>query len=479
VSHPPALQHQPAPVNSLPDPRRWRALVLLCLAQFMVILDVTVVNVALPDIGRDLALTSSALTWAVTAYTLTFGGLLILGGRLADAYGRRRTFLVGLALFTAASLGAGLSGSGGMLLAARVAQGIGAALLSPAALSILTTMFTGRDRNRALGAWAAIGGGGAAVGVLVGGALTSGPGWEWAFFINVPVGLLVAVAVPATIAATAGQGRRVDLLGALTGTAAVGLLIYGLIRTGETGWTSASALLPIAGAIVAAIAFVGVERSVTQPLVPLAFLRRPPLPAATLVMLAASGLLVSAFFLNSLYLQSLLRLSALRTGLAFLPVALATMIGAHLATRAVARFGARPVAAAGFAATAAGLALLSRLPEIGHVASDVLPGFLLAAAGLGAGFVAATTTAMSRVDHHHAGLASGIINTGHELGASLGIAVVSAIAGPSLAGAATAPATGFGHAFATTAAVAALLAVVTPLLLPAGRPAGDAPIFAH
>src|SRR5215217_981264 len=274
--------------HDLADSRRWQALVLLCLAQFMVILDITVVNVALPAIGADLSLDRAALTWVVTAYTLCFGGLMLLGGRLADLLGRRRMFLAGLATFTLASLGAGLAGDGTVLVAARALQGVGAALLSPAALSIITTTFQGRERYRALGVWAALGGAGAAVGVLLGGTLTSGPGWPWVFFVNVPVGVLVAAAVPATVATSPrSSAQGVDVPGAVAITAGVGLLLLG--------------------------GFVALERTVAAPLVDLRLLASRPVAAGYGVMLAASGLLISGFFLNSLLLQRVMGLTALGT----------------------------------------------------------------------------------------------------------------------------------------------------------------------
>jgi EmrB/QacA subfamily drug resistance transporter len=472
-----------------PDPHRWRALVLLCLAQFMVILDVTVVNVALPSIGADLALERAALTWVVTAYTLCFGGLMLLGGRLADLLGRRRTFLAGLTVFTLASLGAGLAGNGTVLLAARATQGIGAALLSPAALSIITTTFHGRERHRALGVWAGIGGTGAAVGVLLGGLLVAGPGWQWVFFVNVPVGLLVAIGVPLTVAASrpaaarAGTPRAdaVDVPGALAVTAAIGLLVYGLVQAGDTGWGAAGTVLPLSAGLALLGVFVAVERRVTAPLVDLRLLATRPVAAGYGVMLAASGLLISGFFLNSLLLQRVMGLNALGTGLVFLPVALATIIGAQVAAHLLGRLGGRPVAATGFALAAAGMALLAGSSTGNGALTGVLPGFALAGAGLGMAFVTATTTAMSRVDPHRAGMVSGVVNTAHELGAALGVAVVSTIAGASVdtgpAGVSTA---GFGAAFLACAIMAGLVAVAVVWLLPPGRPAAtDGPVFAH
>ncbi|RJL24866.1 MFS transporter [Bailinhaonella thermotolerans] len=461
---------------------RWWVLGLLCLAQFMVILDVTVVNIALPAIGADLALGREAVTWVVTAYTLLFGGLLMFGGRLADLLGRRRVFLAGLVLFTAASLAAGVAGSGAGLIAARAVQGVGAALLSPAALSIVTTTFHGAERHRALGVWAAIGGGGAAAGVLLGGVLTSGPGWSWAFFVNVPVGALVAGLVPVFVrrdAARPGRpGRRgIDLPGALLVTGATALVIYGLVRAGDGGW--ASAAVPLLAGIAVAGVFVLVERRTAEPLVRLALLARRPVVAGNLVMLGASALLLSAFFLTSQYLQHTAGLSALGTGFAFLPVAVATVAGAHLAGRLIPRTGARPVAAAGFLLAAAGLWLLSRLPAAPDVLADVEPGFTLTGLGLGAAFVTATTTAMSHVSHEEAGLASGLINTGHELGASLGVAIMSTAAAPAVATAA-APASAFGDAYLAAAVIAAAVTLAASVLLPKGRPpAHDGPIFAH
>jgi EmrB/QacA subfamily drug resistance transporter len=471
--------------------RPWRALLLLCLAQFMVILDVTVVNVALPRMAGDLGLDRAALTWVVTAYTLCFGGLMMLGGRLADLLGRRRVFLAGLLVFTGASLVAGLAGGAGTIVAARAVQGVGAAMLSPAALSIVTTTFHGPERNRALGIWAAIGGGGAAAGVLVGGLLVSGPGWQWVFFVNVPVGAAVGVllpwvvpgTVPGTVPAPSPHRGRIDVAGALLVTAGSAALIYGLVRAGDAGWAAASTLAPIAAAAVLYLLFAVVERHVPAPLVHLPLLTQRSMAAGVAAMLTASGLLVSGFFLCSLLLQGVLGLSALRTGLVFLPVAVAAVAGAHTAARLVARIGPRPLAAAAFGLAAAGLALLSRVGEGADAWTAVLPGFALAAIGLGGAFVTATTTAMREVHPHHAGMASGAVNTAHELGSALGVAVVSTIAGASIhAGGASGGAAvgGFTDALAAAAVAALVAAVVVPVLLPAGRPpVADRPAFAH
>jgi EmrB/QacA subfamily drug resistance transporter len=476
--------HAPSPRPPGPDPRRWWALILLCLAQFMVILDITVVNVALPTIGSDLQLDRASLTWVVTAYTLCFGGLMLLGGRLADTLGRRRTFLTGLGVFTAASLASGLAQTGTALITARGGQGVGAALLSPAALAIITTTFHGPERNRALGVWAAIAGAGAAVGVLAGGLLVEYASWRWVFFINLPVGIAVAAAVPAVVAAArpASSARRVDLPGALVGTLASAAVIYGLVTAGSEGWGATITLFWLAIGLVLAGVFAGLERATSEPLVPLGLLARRPTVAGQLVMLASSGLLLATYFLASLYLQRLLGSTALGTGLIFLPAALATIAGSHLAAHAVGRLGPRPVAAVGFALTAVGALLLSRLPAGPAVPVDLLPGLLLATGGLGAGFVVATTTAMAHVDQAQAGLTSGLLNTGHELGASLGVAVVSTIAATvtssPLAG--RPPGSGFDRAFLACAVVAAVAAAAAPWLLPPGRPpATDRPMFTH
>jgi EmrB/QacA subfamily drug resistance transporter len=474
-----------APHPPGPDPRRWWALVLLCLAQFMVILDITVVNVALPTIGTDLHLDRAPLTWVVTAYTLFFGGLLLLGGRLADVLGRRRTFLAGLGVFTVASLASGLAETGTVLVAARAGQGVGAALLSPAALAIITTTFHGTERNRALGVWAAIAGAGAAVGVLAGGVLVEYASWRWVFFINLPIGVAVAAATPAVVAAARpyATSRRVDLPGALAATTATGLVIYGLVKAGSDGWGAIATVAPLAAGLVLAGVLVAIERIASQPLVPLGLLTRRPLLAGQLVMLATSGLLLATYFLSSLYLQRVLGYTALDTGLVFLPAALLTIVGSHLGAHAISRLGPRPVVAAGFTLAAAGALLLSRLPADASVLVDLLPGLLLATAGLGAGFVVAATTAMAHVDQAQAGLASGLLNTGHELGASLGVALVSAIAGASVTGeflVGRPGVGGFDRAFLACAVVAAVAAAAAPWLLPPGRPpATDRPVFAH
>ncbi|HEX6353127.1 MFS transporter [Actinophytocola sp.] len=452
------------------DSRRWTALLLLCLAQLMLIVDITVVQVALPSIGDDLRLGREALTWVVTAYTLVFGGLMVLGGRLADAFGARRMLLVGLALFTVASLVCGLASSGAMLIAGRAAQGVGAALMSPSALSVITTSFGGAERNRALGVWAAIGGTGAAVGVLVSGLLTAGPGWEWVFFVNVPIGIVVAVAAPVLVRADQPRtGRqRVDLPGALVVTLATGLLIYGLVTAGDGGWGAAGVLVPMIAAAVGYGVFVLVESRVAAPLMRPETMARRPVVSGTFLMLLATGLLLGLFFLTSLYFQHVRGFSALRTGLLFLPVAIAITIGAQLAAHLISKVGGRPVAVASFLLTAAGAVLLSRMSADGNVYTEVLPGFLLAAFGIGPAFVTATTTTLANVPHDEAGVASGVVNTFHELGGSIGVAVVSTVAAASIAS--TSDIGGFTDAYLVCGIAAAVAALIAAVLVPAGKP---------
>ncbi|GAA2645297.1 MFS transporter [Nonomuraea recticatena] len=434
-------------------------LVLLCLAQFMLIIDITVVQVALPSIGTGLGLDREALTWVVTAYTLCFGGLMVLGGRLTDAFGARRVLLGGLALFTLASLLCGLAPDGATLIAGRALQGVGAALLSPAALATITTAFHGERRTRALAVWAAIGGTGAAVGVLVGGLLTAGPGWEWAFFVNVPVGLVVMAALPSLVPASATAERRpLDVPGALLVTAATGLLIYGLVSAGEAGWGSASAWLAGSAALYAA--FVWAERVAKAPLMRAETMARRPVLSGVFVMLMATGLMLGLFFVSSLYLQQVLRFSALETGLLFLPVAISITLGAHLGGRLIGRVGGRPVAVAAFLLTAAGALLMTRVSPEAGVHTTLLPGFVLAAFGIGPAFVAATATTMANVPQGEAGVASGVVNTFHELGGSIGVALVSSLA-----------VGGFTTTLAWCAGAAAVAGVIALGLVPSGRPA--------
>ena len=342
-------------------------------------------------------------------------------------------------------------------------------------------MFHGPHRHRALAVWGAVGGTGAAAGVLVGGLLVSGPGWSWVFFVNVPIGVAVGVAVAVVVPRSPRYPGRIDIPGALLLTGAAGALIHGLTRAGGAGWTSTGTWLPIAGAAGLAAAAVAVQRTARTPLVPATLLRRRPVLAGNAVMLAASGLLVAGFFLTSTLAQHVFGYSALRTGLLFLPVTVATVASAHAAAHGLRRFGARPVAFAAFAAAAAGFALLARVSAHDDPVAAVLPGFVLAAAGLGAGFVTASTSVMTGVEGHQAGSASGVLNTGHELGAALGVAIASSIAAAGLTtGPAPAAVTGFTDAYTVAAVAAAVAALLLAAALPGGRPAAtDAPVFVH
>ncbi len=442
------------------------ALVLLCAAQFIVILDVTVVNVALPSIQADLGFAFGDLQWVVTAYTLAFGGLLLLGGRAADLLGRRRVFLAGLGLFTAASFASGLAASQEMLLAARALQGMGAALLSPAALSLITAIFPeGPARNRALAAWAAVGASGAAFGVLLGGSLTDAFGWEAIFLVNLPVGLAVALASVRALPATrAAQRRRVDVGGALIATGSLVALIYALVEADDAGWTSAQTLVLLGLAAFGIAVFAVVERRVREPLVPLSVFRRRATVTALVLMALGMGTLVAGFFFSSLYLQHVLGHSALRTGVEFLPVAAAIVVAAHAAGHLIARLGAKPVIAIGLALGAAGALLLSGLSPDGSYQADVLPGFLLLAAGAGLAVVGVTITAMAGAGQEESGLRSGLISTAHELGIALVLAVLTTVAAGQIEGTAL-EAAGAADAVEVTAGFADALRVASGIAL--------------
>ncbi|MFJ5924353.1 MFS transporter [Kitasatospora sp. NPDC092948] len=462
-THPPVAAH----------PRRRLLLGVLCLAQFMLVVDVTVINVALPAIGADLHLGRSALTWAVTAYTLCFGGLMLLGGRLADAFGPRRTLTAGLLLFTAASLTAGLADGPVLLLAGRAAQGVGAALVSPAALAALTRAFDGPERTRALGVWAMLGGIGFAAGAMLGGLLTAGPGWHWVFFVNLPVALAVLAALPALFPPTPpAAGRRIDLPGALLVTAATGALVLGLVNAGDSGWGSASAVLPLLGSLALYGLFAAVERRTDAPLMDVRILARRPVAAGSLLMLVATALLLGLVFLASLYLQDVRRLSALATGALVLPMAAGTAVAAHLTGRRLARAGVRTVATGGLLLAAAGIALLACTDG----PAWTVAGLTLAAFGIVPVLVCATTTALGFVPHEEAGLASGVVNTFHEVGGAIGIAVVSTAAAPGIAAHTSA---GFPTAHLALATTALLLAALTPALIPPGRAERPAGMHAH
>jgi EmrB/QacA subfamily drug resistance transporter len=459
------------------DRRPWSILVLLSLAQFMVILDVTVVNVALPSIDEALDFARGDLQWVVTAYVLLTGGFLLLGGRATDVFGRRRVFLAGLALFTFASLASGLAPSSELLIGSRALQGLGAALLTPGALSIITTTYVGTQRATAFAVWGGIGGGGAAAGVVLGGLLTTWLGWRSIFFINLPVGIVVG-ALTLRLVPTAplarGPRRRLDLAGALSVVAGLVVLVYAVRGTEDHGWGSARTLVLLALAAVLLAAFLAIERRVLQPLVPPATWKIRSLTSGVTLMLGATAILIGTFFLNSLYLQHQLGASALETGLYFLPLTAAIGVSSHVASRLISRAGARALAVAGLGAITAGSLLLSAAPDQASYLPDLLPGFLVLGLGVGLVFPAALVTAMTDVGEEQAGLGSGLMSTGHEIGAALGSATFSTVAATPASFA-----VGYGDGFMVAAVAAVVLAGLALVTVPAVRPAAGAPIAAH
>ena len=392
-------------------PKRWGILWLLAVAQLMLILDITVVAIALPHMGDELGMSRAALTWIVSAYTLTFGGLMLLGGRLADVIGARQIVLAGLVVFTAASLLTGLAPVSELAIAGRVGQGIGAALLSPSALSWVVRLFDGAERAKALGIWSALGGGGAALGVLVGGVVTGTIGWRWAFFLNVPIGvvLLVALAVLLPRWTTGSASRRIDVLGALLVTAATGTVIWTVITAGEHGAWTATNLLTVLVSVVLYAAFVLRQRRAATPLVSMELLTRRPVVVGIFLIFMATALMIAVFFLGSFYFQQYLGYNPILTGLLFLPVAIATMAGANAAGRLIARLGLRALGATGLLVAAAGLALAG----VWLSPAAAVVGVAIAAAGTGVLFVVASATALGSVAPAEAGVASGVVSTYH------------------------------------------------------------------
>ncbi|MGH3212623.1 MAG: MFS transporter [Trebonia sp.] len=460
-----------------PDRRRRTALALLSVAQLMLVLDVTVVNVALPDIGTSLGLTRSELPWAMTAYTVLFGGLMLVGGRTADRYGARRLTLIGLVVFIGASLLSGLADDPAALLAGRALQGVGAALLSPAALATVMTMFTGRDRGKALGVWSALAGLGSALGVILGGVLTTEASWRWIFTINVPIGIALLIALPLIVPAgragaaeAARPGRPgLDIPGGLLVTAGTGAAIFALINAGTSGWAAPSTLGAFAFALVAWAAFAQVERRAASPLLAVGLLRRRPVAAGGFLMLIATGLLVGTFFLGSFSLQHADGYSALRVGLSFIPVAVATVAGAHTASQVLVRVPARVVAVTGLALAAVGYGTAALWPG----PAQAVIGMSVAALGIGGCFVTAFTASLADAQPAEAGLRGAIVNTFHELGGAAGVAVLSTIAGAALVAAHPA-AIAFRGAFTAEAACALAAAVIAAFLVPSVlRGAGD------
>jgi EmrB/QacA subfamily drug resistance transporter len=413
------------------DSRKWFALAIICIAQFMVILDVSIVNVALPSIQRGLHFSEQNLLWVLNAYALMFGGFLMLGGRVADKLGRRRVFLTGVIVFTTASLFCGLATSTGWLVTARAVQGLGAALLSPAALSILTVTFEeGRERNTALSIWGAIAGAGGAFGVLLGGILTQEFGWQWIFYVNVPIGSLVVLLsfVVLTPSLAEDKDRGFDIPGAVSLTAGLVLLVFALVKSTSWGWASPKTLGILAAALVLIVLFIVIERRTKHALVPLSIFRNKSLSVSNIVSLALGASIFSMFYFLSLYMQQVLGYSALKTGVGYLAIAGSIIIAAGAAQALVARFGVRLVMTVGMALAVGGLIYFAQISPHGTYLSTLLPGFLLAGVGLGLSFVPVTIGAMSGVVPGEAGVASGLITTTQQIGGALGVAVLSTIA---------------------------------------------------
>jgi EmrB/QacA subfamily drug resistance transporter len=418
---------------SLETPRAKNlALILLAMTQFVIVIDASIVNVALPTIGSSLHFSHANLSWVVNAYTLTFGGFLLLGGRLADLIGRRRMFISGLILFSLASLAGGLAQSESWLLIARAVQGLGAAVISPAALSILTTTFAeGAERNKALGVWGAVAGAGGAAGVLLGGILTSGLGWEWVLFVNVPIGLAAAFMAPRILLESHARedGASFDLPGAITVTAGLSLLVYALVDTVNAGWGSTATLAKLAGAVILIVAFLFIERRETHPLMPFSIFRLRTLRGSNVVGLLIGMSLFSMFFFISLYVQNVLGYTPIKAGLAYLPLAIGIILSAGAASALVTRVGPKPILVAGMLLIAAGLVWFSRVHTPGgSYIHDILGPSILAAVGLGFSFVPVTIAAMTGTAPREAGLASGLINASTQIGGALGLAILATVA---------------------------------------------------
>ena len=412
------------------NPHRWRILAVVATAFFMTILDVSIVNVALPSISRSLHFSRENLQWVITAYSIAFGGFLLLAGRAADLLGRRRVFMVGVALFTIASLVCGLAQSEGMLIAARAVQGLGGAIITPAALSIVMTSFEeGTERNKALGIWGALGGSGAAVGVLAGGVLTKYLGWEWIFFVNVPVGATVLALTPRIVPESKREGaeRSYDALGAVLVSSGLALLVYSISRAPDVGWASARTILLLIASGALLVGFLFNERRVADPLMPFHIFRVRTVAGANVVGLLLGSVLFANFFLLTLYVQNVLGYSALKTGITFVATAGTAVVAAGFAQALTTRFGPKPIIAIGLALLTGGMLWYSQIPVHGKFVSDLLPGYVMVGVGIAFAFVPVSIAALAGVVEREAGLASGLINTSQQIGGAIGTAVASTI----------------------------------------------------
>jgi EmrB/QacA subfamily drug resistance transporter len=422
----------PAAASTLSSRRGVAILLLLSVVQFMDILDASILNIALPSIKSDLGFSQQSLQWVVNGYILTYGGFLLLGGRMADLLGRRSVLVTGLIVFAGSSLTGGLAHSSSLLIGARFAQGVGAAMMSPAALSTLTSTFRStRDRNTALGVWAAVSGIGGAAGVLFGGLLTEGPGWRWVLFINVPfsaVALVGAFLLLQGERVRAGRLANFDALGAFLVTGGMLLLVYTLVKAPDVGWGAGRTVAGLAGSAVLLAGFLLNELRVRNPLVPLSILKVKGVAAADATQLVAIAGFLPMFFFLTLYMQTVLHYSPIQTGVAYLPLTVGFIIAASISSQLFARIGTKPVVVLGTVISAAGLYWLSLIPVDGSYVSDILPGLMIVSIGMGGVFTGLTTAANAGVDQDKAGLAAGLLNTGQQLGAALGLAILSAVA---------------------------------------------------
>jgi EmrB/QacA subfamily drug resistance transporter len=465
----------PQPDLSTPRARNL-ALALLAMTQFVVVIDASIVNVALPSIGKALDFSQNDLSWVVNSYTLTFGGFLLLGGRLADYLGRRRVFMIGMALFALASLAGGFAQSETWLISARAVQGLGAAIASPAALSIITTTFPeGQERNKALGIWGAVAGAGGAAGVLLGGVLTEWAGWEWVLFVNVPIGAFIVWQAPRRLVeSTADEesDRTLDLPGAITVSAGAALLVYAMVDSINVGWSSAQTVWRLVAAAALLVAFVVIELRTKKPLIPFSIFRKRTLRGANVVGVLIGMSLFSMFFLITLYLQQVLGDDALEAGVSYLPLAIAIILAAGAASALVTKLGFKNVLIFGMVMVAVALAWFSRIRPDGSFGVDVLGPSILAGVGLGLAFVPVTIAAVTGTEPHEAGLASGLINTAQQVGGALGLAILASIANATTkdsfktgADAHTALTNGFADAFTVGACFAVAGAVLAALLI--------------
>jgi EmrB/QacA subfamily drug resistance transporter len=465
--------HSHPQAHEAPLERGKKALLLVLLvAQLMVILDITAVNIALPSLAKDLQLSGSQISWTITSYSLVFGSLLLFGGRAADLLGRRRLFLTGLAVFTASSLASALAGTATALFAARAGQGLGAAMLSPAALSIITTCFHGQARAKALAAWGAVGGAGAAVGVLAGGLLTEFADWRMIFFINLPVAVALAFTAAKVIPSDTQQPRwrGLDLRGAGLATSSLGAIVYAITQGSSAGWASTQTLGFALAGLVGLATFGVVETRTEKPLLNVTRLADRAVGGGMFLMLAAAGSIFGLFYLCSVYLQNVLGTSPLMTGLAFIPLALAAGVGAHGAGHLVARHGVRAPLAAAFAIATVGMALLAHVGADGSYVRNILPGMLVAGFGLGIAVVSVSIAILTGARNDESGMISGLNSTGHEIGGTIGIAVFSTIAaGASGALGAAHAASAVSHAFVAAGILTSLASLVAFIVLPHAR----------